>query len=85
MKTIKLIIPVLVIFILQERIHAQFDGYSTHYFNYFSNLAYSNDVAEDVVMDDAANTYVAGERAKETAKPDRAKDSKDKDKDNKNP
>jgi hypothetical protein len=67
MKTIKLIIPVLVIFILQARIHAQFDGYSTHYFNYFSNLAYSNDVAEDVVIDDAANTYVAGERAKETS------------------
>jgi hypothetical protein len=53
--------------VLTVPVFSQFDSYTTHYFNYFSTLAYSNDVAEAVVIDDAYNTYVAGERAKETS------------------
>jgi hypothetical protein len=46
---------------------SQFDGYNTYYYNYSSNLAYSNEINESVAVDSAGDFYVAGERSKETA------------------
>jgi hypothetical protein len=44
---------------------SQFDGYNTYYYNYTSNLAYSNEIAESVAADSLGNFYVAGERSKD--------------------
>ena len=66
MKTISIVLFTTCL-LFQIKTNAQFDGYTTHYYDYFSALAYSHDVAEDMVIDNATdNIYVAGERAKET-------------------
>lgn len=53
---------------LNNLTHAQI-GNSTYYYDYFSNpqVAYANDMAEDMVTDAADNMFVAGEEQKETS------------------